>query len=53
MVKKTKEMALIGLLAAVITVAGLLRLPGVIPGTDFQLSAPVAVAIGAVFGFRR
>lgn len=53
MAQKTKEMALISLLAAVITVAGLLRLPGVIPGTEFQLSAPVAVAIGAVFGFRR
>ena len=32
MAQKTKEMALISLLAAVITVAGLLRLPGVIPG---------------------
>lgn len=53
MAKRTKETALIGLLAALITVTGLFRLPGIVPGTEFQLSAPVAVGIAAAFGFRR
>lgn len=39
------------LLAASITVTGAVKLPGLLPGTEFQLSAPLAVAICAVFGF--
>ncbi|WP_425060472.1 hypothetical protein SCACP_11860 [Sporomusa carbonis] len=41
----------IGLLTAFITITGTFKLPGLIPGTEFQLSAPLAVAICAVFGF--
>lgn len=41
----------VGLLAAFITITGTFKLPGLIPGTEFQLSAPLAVAICAVFGF--
>lgn len=51
--KKAKEVALIGFLAALIVVTGMFKIPGVIPGTEFQLSAPVAIAIAAAFGFRR
>jgi hypothetical protein len=42
-----------GLLAALIFLTGSVKLPGLIPGTEFQLSAPLAVAICAVFGFRQ
>lgn len=41
------------LLTALITVTGAVKLPGLIPGTEFQLSAPLAVAICAVFGFSK
>lgn len=41
------------LLASLITVTGTVKLPGLFPGTEFQLSAPLAVAICAVFGFKR
>lgn len=43
----------IGILAAMIGITGAIKLPNVIPGVDFQLSAPLAVAICAVFGFKR
>lgn len=41
------------LLVALISVTGAVKLPGLVPGTEFQLSAPLAVAICAVFGFKR
>ena len=41
------------LLAAIITVTGAIKLPGLMPGMEFQLSAPIAVAICAVFGFKK
>lgn len=41
------------LLAALITVTGAIKLPGLLPGTEFQLSAPLAVAICAAFGFQK
>ena len=48
-----KEVVKIALLAAFIIVTGSFKLPGIIPGTEFQLSAPVGVAIAANFGFKR
>lgn len=48
-----RMMCEIALLAAVIGVTGSFKLPNVIPGVDFQLSAPIAVAICAMFGFKR
>ena len=53
MQKRAKEVALVGFLTAMIVVTGILKIPGVVPGTEFQLSAPVAIAIAAAFGFRR
>ena len=35
-----------------ITVLGAIKIPNIIPGIEFQLSAPLAVAICAVFGFK-
>ncbi|AOV09061.1 hypothetical protein BI350_03170 [Sporosarcina ureilytica] len=41
------------MLACFIILAGYFKIPTGIPGSEFQLSAPVAVAIVAVFGFKR
>lgn len=49
----TREITLISLLAVIIAISGSFKIPGPIPGTEFQLSAPIAVAIAASFGFRR
>lgn len=50
--KKTRWLVEIGVLASFITITGTIKLPGLLPGTEFQLSAPLAVAICAVFGFK-
>ena len=49
----TSDVTEIALLAALITVTGAIKLPSLAPGLEFQLSAPLAVAICAVFGFKR
>ncbi|WP_300775091.1 hypothetical protein [uncultured Acetatifactor sp.] len=51
--RKTIEMTTTGLLAAVLAVLGMFKLPGILPGCEFQLSAPFAVCIAACFGFKR
>lgn len=43
----------IALLTGLIHVSGLFRIPGILPGSEFQLSAPIAVAICGVFGFKK
>lgn len=50
---RAKDISLIGLLAAIIAISGSLKIPGPFPGTEFQLSAPLAIAIAASFGFKR
>lgn len=50
---KVRECALIALLAVLIALSGSFKIPGPLPGTEFQLSAPIAVAIAACFGFKR
>lgn len=50
---RTRWITEVALLAAFITVTGAIKLPGLLPGTEFQLSAPLAVAICAVFGFAK
>ena len=47
---KIREISVIALLAAFIAVSGAFKLPSFIPGSEFQLSAPIAVAICGVFG---
>lgn len=51
--RKTRELTLISLLAVVIAISGIFKLPGLIPGTEFQMSAPIAIGICATFGFKR
>lgn len=41
------------LMAALIGVSGSFKIPGFVPGTEFQLSAPIAVVICGVFGFKK
>ncbi len=41
------------LLAVLIAISGSFKIPGFMPGTEFQLSAPIAVAICGVFGFKK
>lgn len=50
---KTKEITLISLLSVIIAISGTFKLPGLIPGTEFQMSAPIAIGICATFGFKR
>lgn len=47
------DLAQISLLACLIIITGMFKIPTGIPGSEFQLSAPIAVAIAAVFGFKR
>ena len=48
-----REITTLGLLTAFITISGALKVPGFFPGTEFQLSAPIAVAICGVFGIKK
>lgn len=46
------ELIQTALLAAFITISGAIKIPSIIPGSEFQLSAPIAVAICYIFGFK-
>ena len=50
---KIRAISEIALLAAFIAVSGAFKLPSFIPGSEFQLSAPLAVAICGVFGIKK
>lgn len=53
MENKTKDLTLIAVLAVIIAISGTFKVPGIIPGTEFQMSAPIAIAICATFGFKK
>ena len=50
---KAREISEIAIIAAVITIMGAIKIPSIMPGMEFQLSAPFAVAVCAVFGFKK
>lgn len=50
---RLKDLTIMAMLAAVLALLGTFKLPSIIPGAEFQLSAPFAVCIAACFGFRR
>lgn len=50
---QSKVVSEIALLTALITITGAVKIPSLLPGADFQLSAPLAVAICSVFGFKK
>lgn len=41
------------MLAALLAILGTFKIPAIVPGAEFQLSAPFALCIAACFGFRR
>ncbi len=53
MTKRLYTLVEISLLATLISVSGAIKIPTFIIGSEFQMSAPLAVAICAVFGFKR
>ena len=53
MSEKVHDLTEVALLAALITITGAIKLPSLLPGMEFQLSAPLAVAICVVFGFKK
>lgn len=50
---RTKDLTTTALLATILAILGTFKLPGLLPGTEFQLSAPFAVCIAACFGFKK
>lgn len=50
---RAREMTEIALLTGLITLSGAFKIPSLFPGTEFQLSAPIAVAICVVFGLKK
>lgn len=50
---RANDVTQIALLAAVISLTGMLKIPLGLPGTEFQLSAPIAVVIMSIFGFKK
>lgn len=50
---KLSELTTTALLAVVILISGLFKIPSPVAGGEFQLSAPIAVLICACFGFKR
>jgi hypothetical protein len=47
-----RDLCHIALLCALITISGAFKIPGLVPGMEFQMSAPIAVAICGVFGIK-
>ena len=48
-----RKMTTNALLAALLALFGIMKLPSPLPGCEFQLSAPFAICIAACFGFKR
>lgn len=48
-----KKLIEVSFLSLILTTFSFIKLPGFIPGTEFQVSAPIAVSICAVFGFKK
>lgn len=48
-----RQMTTTAMLAVLILLSGSLKIPSPVAGSEFQLSAPIAVLICALFGFKR
>lgn len=48
-----KNITITSFLAVLILISGVFKIPSPLPGGEFQLSAPIAVLICALFGFKR
>ena len=50
---KMHDLTTTALLAVLILLSGSMKIPSPVAGGEFQLSAPIAVLICALFGFKR
>ncbi len=48
-----KKLVTDGMLAAGLLVTGMFKIPSFLPGAEFQISAPFAVAVAKILGFKR
>lgn len=48
-----KELVTDAILSVLLLITGMFKIPSLIPGAEFQLSAPFAVSIAKNFGFKR
>lgn len=48
-----RNLTITSFLAVLILISGAFKIPSPLPGGEFQLSAPIAVLICALFGFKR
>lgn len=46
-----KNLTMDGMWVVLLFISGLFKIPSPIPGTEFQLSAPLAISIGRIRGF--
>lgn len=49
----TKQLAMDAVFTVILVILGMIKLPSVIPGAEFQLSAPYAVCLASMVGFKR
>ena len=49
----TRQFIIDGILAAILVLLGMIKLPSLFPGAEFQLSAPYAVCLAYMVGFKR
>lgn len=48
-----QKLTLDAMLTAILVILGMIKLPSLFPGAEFQLSAPYAVCLAAAVGFKR
>ncbi|MBM0845835.1 QueT transporter family protein [Staphylococcus saprophyticus] len=49
----SKEITQISCIAAILSIFAMMKLPSILPGLEFQLSAPVSLLILALFGIKK
>lgn len=49
----SKEITQISCIAAILSILAIIKIPSILPGLDFQLSAPVSLLILAIFGIKK
>lgn len=49
----SKEITQISCIAAILSIFAMIKLPSILPGLEFQLSAPVSLLILALFGIKK
>ncbi|MRF37189.1 QueT transporter family protein [Staphylococcus sp. KY49P] len=49
----SKEITQISCIAAILSIFAIIKMPSILPGLEFQLSAPVSLLILAIFGIKK